>query len=233
MTLRTPHGREVTVTGSAMLGPTPVVPSVGPAKPIRFDLVTGGKHRVEGVPVQVAGRPNPLQFYQLRLHGKSLPLDLFPLRGHKGIRTADLSLDAWVMGGSHLLRIEHKALRACELLCPETAGLPDSGSVTQFFCAGEHEYEHTFERDGVNYMVTIQTESLSENLYADTYKELLDHAREVQGLTHLWRDEAGKCLSMLDLQRYARELHVHAYHMIGNGGLVIRTQTIFELVGHG
>lgn len=231
MTLKTPNGRDVAMSGPARVGSASC--PVEPAKPMRIDLVTGGKHRVEGVPLQVPGRPNPLQFYELCLYGKSLPPDLFASRGHKGARAGDLGLDAWVMGGSHLLRVEHHGFRACELLTPQTGGLPSQGIVTRFLCAGEHEYEHAFEREGVNYMITIQTESLSENLYADTYHELVDHAREVRGLTHLWEDEAGRCLSMLDVQRYAREVHVHAYHMIGNGGLVIRTQTIFELMGHG
>lgn len=233
MTLRPTHGRDAAFSGSGTPHSPPNPMVLTPAKPTRFDMATGGKHRVEGVPVQIAGRPNPLQFYQLCLYGKSLPLDLFALKGHRTAHAADLALHAWVMAGSHLLRIEHRGLRACELLTPEPGGLPETGAVTRFLCAGEHEYEHTFEREGVNYMLTIQTESLSENLYAETYQELLEHSREVQGLTHLWQDEAGQCFSMLDIQRYARELHVHAYHMIGNGGLVIRTQTLFELVALG
>jgi hypothetical protein len=241
MTLKTPHGRDVSFPASVTTGnghrPT-LNPGANPGlgtlgKGVRLDQVTGGKHRVEGVPVQVAGRPNLLQFYELCLYNKALPLDLFPLRGHREVCSGDLVLDAWVMSGSHLLRVGYRELRACELLTPYTGGLPGGGVVTRFLCAGEHEYEHAFSREDVNYMIAIQTESLSENLYAETYQELLEHAREVRGLTHLWEDEAGRCLTMLDLQRFAREVHVHAFHMIGNGGLVLRTQTIFELMGHG
>lgn len=33
---------------------------------------------------------------------------------------------------------------------------------------------------------------------------------------------------MIDTQRYNREIHAQAYHLIAQGGVVIRTQTIFE-----
>lgn len=35
-------------------------------------------------------------------------------------------------------------------------------------------------------------------------------------------------LSMLDIQRLGREIHVQAYHLIAQSGWVLRTQTIFE-----
>ena len=33
---------------------------------------------------------------------------------------------------------------------------------------------------------------------------------------------------MLDMQRYHREVHVQSYHLVAQGGIVVRTQTIFE-----
>jgi hypothetical protein len=34
---------------------------------------------------------------------------------------------------------------------------------------------------------------------------------------------------VLDIQRYAEEVHVHSYHLRGDCGMVLRTQTIFQL----
>jgi len=61
-----------------------------------------------------------------------------------------------------------------------------------------------------------------------TPDEMLDYARGTDALCHRWTDEAGECLSMIDTQRYNREIHAQAYHLIAQGGIVIRTQTIFE-----
>lgn len=38
----------------------------------------------------------------------------------------------------------------------------------------------------------------------------------------------GRNLSLLDVQRLTKEVHAQSYHLIARGGLVIRTQTIFE-----
>lgn len=231
MTSKPPQGRDVSLTPIDDRQPLPLPerPVEVQAKPIRFDLITGGKHRVEGMPIQLPGRPNPLQSYQLMLYGKSLHPELFSPRARRSVKIGAAELEGCVMPGCHILRFEHKALSACECLIDHDFGLPEAGLVSRFLAAGEHEFEHRFERAGVNYMLTVQTESLSENLYLATYEELLDYGKEVNGLILQWNDPASKCLSMLDLQRYAKEIHAHCYHMVGNGGLVIRTQTIFEL----
>jgi hypothetical protein len=231
MTSKQPHGRDVSLTPTEQL-PRRVLPDRPVevhTKPIRFDLITGGKHRVEGMPIQLPGRPNPLQSYQVMLYGKPLHPELFTARVRRTVKTGTAELEGAVAPGRHMLRFETKGLSACEMLLDHDFGLPEAGLVSRFLAAGEHEFEHRFERAGVNYMLTVQTESLSENLYIATYEELLDYGKEVQGLVLQWTDPAGKCLSMLDLQRYAKEAHAHCYHMVGNGGLVIRTQTIFEL----
>jgi hypothetical protein len=83
----------------------------------------------------------------------------------------------------------------------------------------------------MNYITTVQTETLAENLYLTTHEELLAFGRESDAMIQEWADEAGPCLSILDMQRHNREMHVQAYHLLANQGLVLRTQTIFEQLG--
>ncbi|MCC6676988.1 MAG: DUF2617 family protein [Phycisphaerales bacterium] len=172
---------------------------------------------------------NSLQSYQVVLYHRALHPELFQLRGRKVIRHGDYELESWVMSGSHLLRFEHKSLCASELVTDQDRNLPEGGVVTAFLCAGERDYEHAFKKDRVTYMTTVQTETLSDNLFAATYEEMLDFGRESGALTHAWEDESGRCLSMIDVQRYSTEVHAQAYHLIANGGIVLRTQTIFEV----
>jgi hypothetical protein len=173
-------------------------------------------------------KPNSLQAYQVVLYNRALHPELFTLKGRKVVRHGDYEFEVWAMRGAHLLRFEKRALCACELVTAEEGKLPASGVVSAFLAAGERDFEHRFEKDKVVYMTTVQTETLSENLYIATLDEMLECAKSNDVLTHRWTDEVGECLTLIDTQRYNREIHAQAYHLIAQGGIVIRTQTIFE-----
>ena len=170
-----------------------------------------------------------LQSYQSVLYNRALHPELFALKHRRVVRGPNFEFEAWLMNGGHLLRFEHKTMCASELVTDQEGALPDAGVVAASLCAGERDFEHAFPRDGVTYLTTIQTETLSENLYASTLDEMLRFASEVNGLCTVWEDGAGKCLSLLDLQRYSKEMHAQAFHLQAQGGVVVRTQTIFEI----
>ncbi len=174
-----------------------------------------------------AARQNVLQAYQIVLYDRALHPELFQLQGRRVVRHGDYELEAWVLPGQHLLRFECKALCLTELLTDQDKSVPQ-GSVSAFLCTSERDFDQSFPKHKVNYMTTVQTETLTENLYAATYDEMLDFARQTQALSHRWSDEAGKCLSLIDIQRYSREVHAQTYHLMASTGMVLRTQTIFE-----
>ncbi len=59
---------------------------------------------------------------------------------------------------------------------------------------------------------------------------MLEHARECETLTSVWTDELGKPnLSLVDVQRYSDEVHIQGYHLRSDCGLVLRTQSIFQV----
>ncbi|MDX2130501.1 MAG: DUF2617 family protein [Planctomycetota bacterium] len=179
--------------------------------------------------MNIPPKSNVLQGYQVVLYSRALHPELFQLKGRKVVRDEDYELEAWVLPGQHALRFEHRALCVSELVTDSERGVPQQGIVSAFLCAGERDFEHQFPQDKVNYMTTVQTESLSESLYSATFNEMLDYSRQHQSLSHRWRDEAGACLSVIDIQRMSREVHVQSYHLIASAGLVLRTQTIFEV----
>lgn len=179
--------------------------------------------------MNVPTKSSALQNYQIILYGRALHPELFQLHGRRVVEHTEYELESWVMAGAHLLRFGRGGHCACELVSEQEAGLPTSGVVSAAFCAGERDYEHRFTDHGVTYMSTVQTETLSENLYIATYDEMNDHARENDSLTHRWNDASGRNLSLVDIQRLNSEVHVQAFHLLAQGGLVLRTQTIFEL----
>lgn len=166
--------------------------------------------------------------YHVLLYNRALHPELFPLKGRRVVKQGTYEFEAWVMSGAHLLRFESRGLCACELLSDQEGRFPEGGVVSTFMCAGERDFEHRFERDKVTYLNTVQTETLSENLFLATYDEMMDVATENNALIHRWDDETGKCLSMIDVEHKNREVNISAYHLIATGGLVLRTQTIFE-----
>jgi len=169
-----------------------------------------------------------LQSYQVLLYNRALHPELFPLKGRRVVRHGAYEFEVWVMEGMHLLRFEYGTLCACELLTDQEGKLPETGVVSGFLAAGERDFEHKFVKEKVTYMTTVQTETLSENLYLATMEEMLDFGRTSEGLMHKWADGVGDCLSMIVLERSSREIRAESYHLIAHGGLVIRTQTIFE-----
>jgi hypothetical protein len=176
------------------------------------------------VPTKSAG----VQSYQVVLYNRALHPEFFPLKARRVIRHGSYEAEGWLMPGMHLFRFEMGPVCASELVTDQEKNLPDTGVVTAFLCAGEHEYEYCFEKRGVTYMTSVQTETLSENIYVGTLEELRDYGKEQNALRYEWDDEAGRCLSMLDFQRHTNEIHCQAYHCIAAGGFVLRTQTIFE-----
>jgi hypothetical protein len=182
-------------------------------------------------------KPSSLQSHQVLLYRRALHPELFTLRDRLTIRHERYELEMWLMSGAHLLRFSHQHVCACELVIDHDGPLPTEGAVTMFPCAGEHDFEYRFDPGGVNYMTSVHTETLGENLYLSTYAELAEAAPEDAfggtSLLHRWEEPdagmaGGRCLSRIDVQRFKREVHVQCYHMAAPSGLVLRTQTLFE-----
>lgn len=169
-----------------------------------------------------------LQTYQSILYSRSVHPELFDIRDRKTVRHGRYDFEAWVLPGRHVLRFEHNGHCVTEHVTDQERGLPDAGVVESFLCAGERELERRFETTGIGFMTSAQTEQLGDNLYHATFEELDELARETRALAFRWTDEVGPCMSIIDTQRYAREVHVQCYHLIAKEGLVLRTQSIFE-----
>lgn len=178
--------------------------------------------------MQQISKHNSLQTYQVVVYDRALHPEFFDLRKRRSIEHGGYELEAWLMPGGHATRFGHHGSCITELVTDKEEGIPDVGVVATFLCAGERDFDTNFERSRINYMTTVQTEQLSENLFLATHEEMLDYAAEVDALTFQWDDPAGPGLSLLDVQRLSKELHVQSYHLIPAGGIVLRTQTIFE-----
>ena len=76
------------------------------------------------------------------------------------------------------------------------------------------------------------TELLSENLFTATFNEMKEFAKDSNAMQFIHEtDDGHQNLSLLDVQRYRREIHAQAYHLVSSAGFVLRTQSIFEIAG--
>lgn len=178
--------------------------------------------------MNVPTKSSSIQSYQVVLYNRALHPEFFPLRARRVVKHGQYEAEGWLMPGAHLFRFELGPVCACELVTGQEKNLPDAGVVTAFLCAGEHEYEYRFDKRGVTYMTSVQTETLSENIYLATMDELREYGKEQNALRHEWEDESGRSMSMLNFQRQPNEIHCEAYHCVAHSGFVLRTQTIFE-----
>lgn len=169
-----------------------------------------------------------LQAYRLVLYRRALHPELFDIKGRRTITHGEYEFEAWIMPGSHLMRFQFDGLCGTEFVTDQDIALNERGLVTDIQCAGEKDHEHPFS-DRLNYLVTVQTETLPLNLYTATYRELVEFGEESGAMMHLWTtDDGGRCASILDVQRFRKEVHAQAYHLLAPGGIVLRSQTIFE-----
>lgn len=172
-----------------------------------------------------------LQSYQTVLTGKSLHPELFRIEVSTRVERPWYIFSAWVLRGAHVCTFTTPSGVATELVSDSVAAVPSTSVIDSFLCAGERDAQHQVEGTNIVHMTAAQTEQLPEHLFADTYNELDDMARSTGALVHRFSDQGGACLSIVDIQEYAKEIHFQAYHMIAGEGLVLRTQSIFEIRG--
>ena len=172
---------------------------------------------------------NTLQAYNLALFRGALHPEFFDIESRRRITHGEYDFEAWIFRGGHVLRFEHNGTIITEAVGDSIERLPERGHVATLPCAGERDHEQDFA-ERVSYMTSIQTETLTGHLYLGTYNEMIEHGQLPECLACEWTTEQSRNnLSVLDIQRYATEVHVQSYHLRGDCGLVLRTQTIFQL----
>ncbi len=174
-------------------------------------------------------RVTSLQAYSMLVYRNALHPEFFGIEGRRRIDHGEYEFEAWIFRGGHALRFQHDGLCLSEIIFDQVESLPERGLVATFPCAGEKDHDATFGEKLV-YMTSMQTEVLSDHLYLGTYREMVEHGRSSDGLMSLWQDDGGKSnLSLLDMQRFNDQVHVQSYHLRSDCGLVLRTQTIFQV----
>jgi hypothetical protein len=179
--------------------------------------------------MSVQPKVTSLQAYNMLLYRNALHPEFFGIEGRRRIEHGEYEFEAWIFRGGHALRFQHDGLCLTEIVTDEVEQLPERGLIATFPCAGEKDHDTTFGEQLV-YMTSIQTEILTDHLYLGTHNEMLEHGRRFEGLMSLWSEVQGKPnLSLVDMQRFADQVHVQSYHLRADCSLVLHTQTIYQI----
>ena len=169
-----------------------------------------------------------LQSYQLALYRGPIHPEFFRVATRKTLLHNGYEAEAWLFPGGHAARFEFGPSCATEVLSEEIDTLPVRGVIASVPCAGEREHECK-AAEKVDYMTSVQTETLEHHLYRSTLMEMVEYAGSPDCIHHRWRDEGGENLSVLELQRYNDELHLQTWHLRAETGLVLRSQSVFMI----
>ena len=179
--------------------------------------------------MSISSKITSLQAYNMLLYRTALHPEFFDIEARRCIEHGEYEFEAWIFKGGHVARFEHNGLCITEVVSDDSGNLPERGLVTTLPCAGEKDHEADFA-DRLEFMSSIQTETLTDHLFLSTYNELLEHGRTTDALVTIWgRNPAKPNLSMIDVQRYANQVHLQGYHLRNDCGLVLRTQSIFQI----
>ncbi|MBL4809736.1 MAG: DUF2617 family protein [Phycisphaerales bacterium] len=170
-----------------------------------------------------------LQSYQTLLYARSLRSEFAHCADSRTAIQDYYTLNLFIMPGSHACVFTSVDGCATEYVTDNTLGNTEIGLVESIICSAEKDFEHHIPRTKINYITAAQTEQLSSHIYNDTFEELDQLARDQDAIAHRWNDRAGSCLSLVDIQKFADQVHIQSYHLIAAESLVLRTQTIFEL----
>jgi hypothetical protein len=180
--------------------------------------------------MSVSQKTSNIDSYRLMVYNRALHPELFDVKERKIFRHGDYEAEAWLTPSGHAVRFQADGQCLTETVIESGDHLPENGLVHALPCLGEKDFEMS-PAGGLCYVTTVQTESLIDNLFIATLNELQDFAAESDAIVLSWKDDdGGQCLSMLDSQKYRKEFHIQSYHLFGGQGMVLRSQSIFEML---
>ena len=178
--------------------------------------------------MQVPEKMADQQTYSMALFRSAIHPEFFNIEERIEVCHNGYDFEAWLYRGGHVLRFEFDGTCVTEVVTPDTEVLPERGHITTMVCAGERDHEQEIG-DRVTLITSMQMELLPDHLFGDSYIELVDFAKESRAKVVCYSDGEDRGASIIDVQRYNDQLHTQSYHLHSKYGLVLRTQSIFEL----
>jgi hypothetical protein len=167
----------------------------------------------------------------LLLYQRSLHPEFFRILASEQVSRRGYDADIWVTDGGHVVTFIAGKTVLSEVIVVNREPLTDHGLVQSIPCRGEKYHEMTVGNN-VRYMISTQEEQLTQTLYEATRREIAAYAekRELMVGEQPANAETPATLSVLDVERRSSELLVQSFHLFDENQMVIKTQSIFEVI---
>lgn len=167
----------------------------------------------------------------LNLYQRSLHPELFKIYGTERVIRRAYEADVWLVEGGHVIAFTAEKTTLTEVIVNHGEPMTDRNLIQSIPCRGEKYHETTFGGN-IRYMISTQEEQLSQTLYDATREEITAYAakRELMTAEQTAPAEGNGFLSVLDIERRSHELLIQSFHLFDETQMVIKTQSILEVV---
>src|SRR5687767_1569959 len=167
----------------------------------------------------------------LNLYQRSLHPELFKIYGNDRVIRRAYEADVWIVEGGHVIAFTAGKTTLTEVILANGEPMTDRNLIQSIPCRGEKYHETTFGGN-IRYMISTQEEQLTQTLYDATREEITAYAakRELMTAESSPGTDAPGFLSVLDIERRSHELLVQSFHLFDENQMVIKTQSILEVV---
>jgi hypothetical protein len=167
----------------------------------------------------------------LLLYQRTLHPELFRILASEQVSRRAYEADIWLVEGGHVISFSAGKNTLTEVIVTNHEPLTDRGLMQTIPCRGEKNHEMT-SGGTIGYMISTQEEQLTQTLYEATKHEIASYAakRELMTAETPATPETGASLSVLDIERRSHELLVQSFHLFDENQMVIKTQSIIEVI---
>jgi hypothetical protein len=167
----------------------------------------------------------------LMLYQRSLHPELFKINGTERVIRRAYEADVWLVEGGHVIAFTAGKNTLTEVIVANGEPINDRNLVQAIPCRGEKYHETTFGGN-IRFMISTQEEQLSQTLYDATREEITAYAAKRELMTSETPTNADGVgfLSVLDIERRSHELLVQSFHLFDENQMVIKTQSILEVI---
>jgi hypothetical protein len=167
-----------------------------------------------------------LLIYQRPLHP-----ELFNILATEKVSRPSYDADIWLVDGGHVVAFTAGKETLTEVILTNNDPLTDRGLLQTIPCRGE-KYHEMVSGGTIRYMISTQEEQLTQTLYDATKQEMQTYAskRELMTAELPASGDNSAALGVLDIERRSKELLITGFHLFDENLMVIRTQTILEVI---
>ncbi|HZL36469.1 MAG TPA: DUF2617 family protein [Tepidisphaeraceae bacterium] len=166
----------------------------------------------------------------LLLYQRPLHPELFKILATEQVSRRAYEADIWLVEGGHVVTLTAGKNALVEVIATQHDPLLERNVLQTVPCRGEKYHEAVVAN--IKYMISTQEEQLTQTLYDATRDEIATYAekRELMTAEGSGAGDTGGFLSVLDIERRSHELLVQSFHLFDETLMVIKTQSIIEVM---